>query len=232
LALFGLFQRLKNSEALGQSIKDPEAYLVKIGRRKVLKLIGEQYHRVKFAITRIILGNLVQIEVPGHELDSAAEIKLFRVGVAPSLEGKYANSSLSNRGAIKSSNLTFRVIDPDLLELNVRVDSIDSGGKNCGFLSTKRKKSRITSLSPRDEESVGVPVAEGQQAESLAGSVPDLGEFYARIDPDYIGFPDLEEDKRSLVFDGIRELKPKEQVCFFTIVVVLYGLGDESIPLE
>lgn len=29
-----------------------------------------------------------------------------------------------------------------------------------------------------------------------------------------------------------QQLKPKEQVCLFTIVVVLYGLGDESIPLE
>lgn len=213
---------------------DPEAYLKTIAKREYIKLVSAvQYCQVHMPIKRIITGNPVRIEVPDHGLNNNdTEIKVIRATVAPSLKGIYTTSGSKKSGGKKVSTRSFLVIDRDFLELDVSLETTCPQAGSCGYVSVKRKRPNVLSLSPPDEEATTLwQPEEGQRAESLTPSAPDSDELKKKLDPNYPGIPDLVEAARHLLIDGLLGLSIEERELLFEVIIKetpLQTIGDRE----
>jgi len=223
------FTMLGRSEFNG----DPEAYLKTIANREYVKLVSpKQYCQVRISIKKIIPGSPIRIEVPDHGLENETDIKVILSTVAPSLNGIYTTSGTKKSGGKKISTRSFRVIDRDFLELDVSLKTTCPQSGRCGYVSVKRKRPSVLSLSPPDEEATArwVP-AEEQRAESLTRPAPDPDELDEKLDPDYIGFPDASEAERHILSDGRVDLSKQDWELLFAVFVnetPLQTIGDRE----
>jgi len=199
---------------------DPEAYLKTIAKREYLAITKPKYYQVRIPIKQIMPGNRVRIEVQDHGLEFETEIKICGVKVAPSLKGIYTTSGTKKSGGKKISTQSFRVIDRDFLELDMSLETTCSKSGRRGYVSVKRKRPSVLSLSPPDEEATArwVP-AEGQRAESLTRPATDRDELDAKLDPDYIGIPDSIEAERHILIDGLLALSKEERELLFEVFI-------------